>query len=163
VHVDPDLGWRAQLELLAHRLRSVLQAHPGTAAVLAGRDPLGENSDRLADAFARALLTAGFTGPEAGHAWYALLHYVIGFEATFAAHCGNLDRATDDRSLAEVHDRFAALDAGRFPGLHALGRYIWSPVLDERFSYGLGLLLDGLAARAPATPGPAESGDPPPR
>jgi TetR/AcrR family transcriptional regulator, tetracycline repressor protein len=148
VELAPELAWREQLEVLARRLRDVLRAHPGIAAVFKGRDPLGPNSDRLADAFARVFLRAGFSGPEAGHAWYTVVHYVIGFEATFAADRRNLDRAYDERELAAIHSRFDRLDAGAFPGLRELGRHIWAPVLDQRFDYGLGVLLDGLALRA---------------
>jgi hypothetical protein len=83
---------------------------------------------------------------------------VISFEATFAADRANLDRATNADELARIHDHFAALDPERYPGLRVLGRHIWSPVLDERFAYGLGLLLDGLAGR-PAT---GEAGGGPP-
>jgi AcrR family transcriptional regulator len=147
VDLDPRLTWREQAEELAHRLREVLRAHPGIAAALKGRDPLGPNSDRMADAFARVLLRGGFTGADAGHAWYTLVHYVIGFEATFAAETRNRDRAYNERAVAQVHARFDGLDVERFPGLRELGRHIWAPVLDERFTYGLGVFLDGLAMR----------------
>jgi len=157
VDVDAELGWRQQVEVLAHRLRGVLQKHPGLAGVLSGRDPLGANSDRMADAFARPLVRAGFPGPEAGHAWYAVVHYVIGFEATFAVDGTNLERAVDPQARQQVHERFAALDGERFPALRQLGRHIWMPVLDERFAYGLALLLDGLALRAPL-PGVGDTG-----
>lgn len=159
VTVDADLPWRAQLEVLAHRLRDLLRIRPGLAAVLSGRDPLGPNSDRMADAFARPLLRAGFDGPEAGHAWYALVHYVIGFESTFAVAHANLDRAFDADALAEIHERFSKLDGDTFPGLQQLGRHIWAPALDERFAYGLELLLDGLASRAPADVMPRQGYD----
>jgi hypothetical protein len=43
-----------------------------------------------------------------------------------------------------VHSRFAGLDAELFPGLAEPGWHILSPVLDERFAYGLTVLLDGL-------------------
>src|SRR3712207_7789264 len=52
-------------------------------------------------------------------------------------------------TLFRSHERFTQLDSRELPGLHALGQYIWAPVLDERFAYGLGVVLDGLATRAP--------------
>src|SRR5215216_6514817 len=36
--LDPALGWTDQLKILAHRLRQVLEAHPGVAAILKTRD-----------------------------------------------------------------------------------------------------------------------------
>ena len=41
VHLDSSLGWADQLKALAHRLRRVLEAHPGVAGILKTRDPLG--------------------------------------------------------------------------------------------------------------------------
>src|SRR6201992_1329020 len=36
---DPAQPWTAQITVLAHRLRSVLENHPGVAALLKTRDP----------------------------------------------------------------------------------------------------------------------------
>jgi AcrR family transcriptional regulator len=66
VSVNAQMDWRGQAEVLAHRLRAALRAHPGIAAVLKGRDPLGPNSDRVADTFARVLLQAGSPAPRPG-------------------------------------------------------------------------------------------------
>ena len=33
-HTDPSLAWTDQLKILAHRLRQVLEAHPGVAGIL---------------------------------------------------------------------------------------------------------------------------------
>src|SRR5512132_1322407 len=38
VHLDPSLPWTEQLKLLAHRLRQVLEQHPGVARILKSRD-----------------------------------------------------------------------------------------------------------------------------
>jgi AcrR family transcriptional regulator len=40
LHLDHSLAWTEQLKLLAHRLRQVLEAHPGVAGILKTRDPL---------------------------------------------------------------------------------------------------------------------------
>jgi AcrR family transcriptional regulator len=49
-HLDPSQPWTQQLKLLAHRLREVLENHPGVAALLKTRDPLGPHSLALAEA-----------------------------------------------------------------------------------------------------------------
>ena len=59
-HTDPSLAWTEQLKILAHRLRQVLEAHPGVAGILKTRDPLGPHSLALAEAFLSPLQTAGF-------------------------------------------------------------------------------------------------------
>ena len=154
LELDHAWSWRRRATALAHRLRDVLRPRPGLAAVFKGRDPLGENSFALTDAFARCIVGSGLRGAAAGHAWYTLVHYVIGFEATFAASTGNLDRAFDPQKLAMVHERFAQLDPERYPGLVALGSHIWAPDLDARFDFGLELLLDGIEhAAGHAVPG----------
>lgn len=145
--LDPDRPWQERLYELAERFREVLRAHAGMATLLKSRDPLGENSTRTLDAWARVLLDAGLSGDEAGHAWFALVHYVIGFEATWSVDGRNISRAFDVEALGEVHSRFASLDQERYPGAVALGRHIWNPAPDERFAYGLGLLIDGIATR----------------
>ncbi len=45
------LGWTEQVKVLAHRLRAVLEDHPGIAGLLKTRDPLGPHSLALAEAF----------------------------------------------------------------------------------------------------------------
>src|SRR5829696_9817306 len=77
--LDPALGWTEQLKVLAHRLRQVLEDHPGVAGILKTRDPLGPHSLTLAEAFLSPLQTAGFGDREAGLAFFLLLDYTIGF------------------------------------------------------------------------------------
>src|SRR5918993_5417028 len=60
VHLDSSLGWTGQLKVLAHRLRQVLEDHPGVAGILKTRDPLGPHSLALAEAFLAPLQAAGF-------------------------------------------------------------------------------------------------------
>src|SRR6266545_6082340 len=59
-HLDPSTPWTEQLKLLAHRLRTVLEDHPGVAGLLKTRDPLGPHSLALAEAFLAPLHAAGF-------------------------------------------------------------------------------------------------------
>lgn len=157
--LDPALPWRERAATLARRLRATLHPRPGLAAVFKGRDPLGENSHRTADAFARCILDAGLRGSTAGQAWYALVHYVIGFEATFAADTGNLDRAFDAAQLSTIRETLDHLDAATYPALVALGSYIWEPDLDARFEYGLQLILMGIEHDAEAGPADRGAGD----
>src|SRR5215211_8626658 len=72
VHLDPSQPWTEQLKLLAHRLRQVLEDHPGVAAILKTRDPLGPHSLALAEAFLAPLQAAGFADRPAGLAFSLL-------------------------------------------------------------------------------------------
>jgi len=62
---DPALPWIAQVAMLAHRLRAVLENHPGVAALLKTRDPLSPASLELAEAFLAPLLASGLSGRDA--------------------------------------------------------------------------------------------------
>jgi AcrR family transcriptional regulator len=46
--VDHRLAWTERVKVLAHRLRTVLEKHPGIAGLLKTRDPLGPHSLALA-------------------------------------------------------------------------------------------------------------------
>src|SRR2546421_897634 len=48
---DPRAAWPGQVATLAHRLRAILEDHPGIAALLKARDPISPASLALAEAF----------------------------------------------------------------------------------------------------------------
>ena len=69
--IDQALPWTEQIKLLAHRLRNVLEDHPGVAGLLKTRDPLGPHSLALAEAVLLPLRAAGELpgSPTATPAW----------------------------------------------------------------------------------------------
>ena len=143
-HLDPSLGWTEQLKLLAHRLRQVLEAHPGVAGILKTRDPLGPHSLALAEAFLGPLQAAGFTDREAGLAFFLLVDYTIGFAVSSPPTSVNEQRVRDPATRNQLHQFFRSLPSDRFPALVALGEHIWVDNRDERFTAGLEVLVDGL-------------------
>jgi AcrR family transcriptional regulator len=153
--LDPPLGWTDQLKLLAHRLRRVLEAHPGVAGILKTRDPLGPHSLALAEAFLGPLQTAGFADREAGLAFFLLVDYTIGF-AVSPPTSVNEQRVRDPATRTQLHQFFRSLPPDRFPALVALGEHIWVDNRDERFTAALQVLVDGLehARNAPHRPAP---------
>jgi TetR/AcrR family tetracycline transcriptional repressor len=154
--LDPALGWTEQLKGLAHRLRQVLEAHPGVAGILKTRDPLGPNSLALAEAFLSPLQTAGFGDRQAGLAFFLLLDYTIGFAVSTPATSVNEQRLRDHAIRSQLHQFFRSLPPDRFPALVALGEHVWVDNRDERFTAGLQVLVDGLehARNAPRRPAP---------
>jgi AcrR family transcriptional regulator len=154
--LDPALGWTGQLKVLAHRLRQVLEAHPGVAGILKTRDPLGPHSLALAEAFLSPLQTAGFADREAGLAFFLLLDYTIGFAVNSPATSVNEQRVRDPATRSQLHQFFRSLPPDRFPALVALGEHVWVDNRDERFTTGLQVLVDGLehARNAPHRPAP---------
>ena len=142
--LDPALGWTEKLKVLAHRIRQVLEDHPGVAGILKTRDPLGPHSLALAEAFLSPLQTAGFGDREAGLAFFLLLDYTIGFAVNSPATSVNEQRVRDHAIRAQLHQFFRSLPSDRFPALVALGEHVWVDNRDERFTAGLQVLVDGL-------------------
>jgi AcrR family transcriptional regulator len=150
-HLDPSLAWTERLKVLAHRLRVVLEQHPGVAGILKTRDPLGPHSLALAEAFLSALQAAGFGDREAGLAFFLLVDYTIGFAVSSPPTSINEQRVRDPATRGQLHRFFRSLPPQRFPALVALGEHVWLDNRDERFTAGLDLLVDGLeqAQRSP--------------
>jgi AcrR family transcriptional regulator len=144
VHLDPSLDWSGQLKLLAHRLRTVLEDHPGVAGILKTRDPLGPHSLALAEAFLGPLQAAAFGDREAGLAFFLLVDYTIGFAVGGPPTSVNEQRVRDPATRAQLHQFFRSLPPDRFPALVALGEHVWVDNRDERFRAGLDVLVSGL-------------------
>jgi AcrR family transcriptional regulator len=155
VHLKPSLGWTEQLKVLAHRLRRVLEAHPGVAGILKTRDPLGPHSLALAEALLEPLQAGGFGDREAGLAFFLLVDYTIGFAVSGTPTSVNEQRVRDPAIRTQLHQFFRSLPPDRFPALVALGEHVWVDNRDERFTAGLQVLVDGLehARRSPHRPG----------
>jgi TetR/AcrR family tetracycline transcriptional repressor len=149
--VDAALAWTEQIKLLAHRLREVLEDHPGVAGILKTRDPLGPHSLALAEAFLAPLQAAGFRDREAGLAFFLLVDYTIGFAVSSPHTSVNEQRVRDAAIRTQLHEFFRSLPPERFPALVALGEHVWLDNREERFTAGLEVLVDGLeqARRSP--------------
>jgi len=153
-HLDPSQPWTDQLKLLAHRLRAVLEAHPGVAAILKTRDPLGPHSLALAEAFLAPLQAAGFADRQAGLAFFLVVDYTVGFAVSSPRTSVNEQRVRDAAIRTQLHEFFRSLPPDRFPALVALGEHVWVDNREERFTAGLDVLVDGLeqARRSPHRP-----------
>jgi len=150
-HLDHTQPWTEQITALAQRLRAVLEQHPGVAALLKTRDPLGPHSLALAEAFLLPLQAAGFGDREAGLAFFLVVDYTVGFAVSSPRTSVNEQRVRDATIRTQLHEFFRSLPPERFPALVALGEHVWLDNRDERFTAGLDVLVDGLeqAQRSP--------------
>jgi AcrR family transcriptional regulator len=142
--LDSSVHWTEQLKVLAHRLRQVLEAHPGVAGILKTRDPLGPHSLALAETFLSPLLASGFQDREAGLAFFLLVDYTIGFAVSGTPTSVNEQRVRDPATRTQLHQFFRSLPPDRFPALVAVGEHVWLDNRDERFTAGLDVLIAGL-------------------
>ena len=138
-----DLTWTGQVRVLAQRLRTVLEDHPGIAGLLKTRDPLGPHSLALAEAFRAPLQVAGLPAVQAALAFSLIYDYSLGFALSDRTTV-NERRVQDTETRRQLHAFFRSLPTDRFPALAVLGEYVWADNRDERFSSGLDTLLAGL-------------------
>ncbi len=144
-------GWAGQVKLLAGRLRTVLESHPGIAGLLKTRDPLGPHSLALAEAFLAPLQQAGLPDRQTALAFSLIYDYTLGFALSDRTTV-NEQRVQDTATRRQLHAFFRSLPPGRFPALAALGEHVWANNRDERFAASLDTLLRGLQA-TPRRPG----------
>lgn len=141
--VDQNLAWTEQVKVLAHRLGKVLENHPGVAALLKTRDPLGPHSLALAEAFLAPLHAAGLSDRQTGLAFCLLYDYTLGF-ALSGPSSVNEQRVRDTATRNRLHKFLHTLPADEFPTLVALGEHVWLDNRHERFAAGLDTLVTGL-------------------
>jgi AcrR family transcriptional regulator len=148
---DPALPWAGQVTALAHRLRTVLEDHPGIAALLKTRDPISPASLALAEAFLAPLHAAGLPARQAAWAFRLIYDYTLGFALSDPTSPGE-QRVQDTATRTELHAFLRSLPASRFPALAAVGADAWAGDRDQRFTAGLDTLTAGLrATRRPRT------------
>ncbi len=141
------LAWTEQLKVLAQRLRAVLERHPGVAALLKTRDPLGPHSLTLAEALLTALQQSTLAQPDIAGAFWLVYDYAVGFALSDRATV-NEQRIQDAATRRRLHAFLQSLPPDRFPALAVLGEHVWADDRDERFSAGLDTILVGLQASA---------------
>lgn len=154
---EPDPGqWREQVTQLWIDSRAALLRNGDIARAALGRVPLGPNALRVGET-TMALLRAGGV-PDQGVAWAV---DVVGMYVSANAIEGALlvarQRAGENPMdyFLQVGRYFESLPADRFPTTAALVGLLVAGDGDDRFRFGLDLLIGGLAAlAADARPGP---------
>lgn len=143
---DPGKSWREQLEAMARYLRRVLLAHRDGARVLAATPPLGPNRLRLIEQLLHTLISAGFSATEAANAGSVFNSYVVGF--VLDETLGNPQETTSfQRVQEEVKSWFQSLPKEQYPTLVALADDLVSATPEQRFGFGVRVLLDGFEHR----------------
>lgn len=140
---DHALAWTEQVKVLAHRLRAVLEDHPGIAGLLKTRDPLGPHSLAVAEAFLAPLQAADLPRRQTAVAFSLIYDYTLGFALSDRTTV-NEQRVQDAATRRQLHAFFRSLPADRFPALAALGEHIWAGNRDQRFTASLDTLLGGI-------------------
>jgi AcrR family transcriptional regulator len=149
---EPDpRRWREQIKDLARQQVAVLTAHPGIAQVVMRTPaPTGPNALVVTETLLAILRGAGFSDRTVAFAVDVLALYPTAIAMERSADFG-LSEAEATARMAQVGQYFAELPAERFPTIVAMLPTLMSGDADERFEFGLDLLVGGLAALADAS------------
>jgi TetR/AcrR family transcriptional regulator, tetracycline repressor protein len=146
--VDPE-NWQEQIKQSARDVRASMARHPGLAQLSFGRVPLGPNAVRYHEWHLSVLRAGGLPDRVAALAGDLIYLYVDAF--AFDECVGMTPPSGEDSVggfIAEVRAYFATLPAERFPNLTELAEELTTGGRDERFEFGLDVLVSGLAALA---------------
>jgi AcrR family transcriptional regulator len=155
-----DTDWREELQQMAGAIRVALAAHRDVAKALWGRIPLGPNAMMFSERVFSILRRAGLPDQIVAWAGPLLFDYVTAdaFEGSlYAEQFG--DRTGGQQYFQQVQMYFSSLPADRFPTIVSLAEAMTSGDGDERYYFGLNVILAGLAAQLPPTPPEAREGE----
>lgn len=134
--------WRAELHHRATSAHEVLLKHRWATGLLGSRVNVGPAMLGYVDATLGCLITAGFTYEQADRAWNALDSHIYGF--TLQA----INFPLDPSEYASAAQQFLPLiPTETHPHMHALASMVSTGTHSGSadFTFGLDLLLDGLA------------------
>jgi hypothetical protein len=145
---DPE-RWQEQAKDVLRSMLAVLRAHPGVARATFAGIPLGEEPLRVIEGVL-AILRAGGV-PDQLAAWagdmFPLYVSAIAFEESIYAQSG-VGEADIAAFVQGMRNYFQALPTDRFPTVVAMAEALTAGEGDERFEFGIDLLVTGLAAMA---------------
>jgi AcrR family transcriptional regulator len=145
--LDPG-KWQEQIKDVVRQQVEVLTAHPGIAQVVVRTPaPTGPNALVIAEAMMAILRSAGLSDRVVAFAVDILALFGTAVAMERSADFGLSDAERVER-MQMVQRYFSELPAERFPTTVSLLPALMSGDDDERFEFGLDLLVQGIAAHA---------------
>jgi AcrR family transcriptional regulator len=146
--IDPD-HWQDQLKDIARSARETMGHHGDIARASLGTIPTGEHALPVMNAMVGILLASGVSRRVAALSVDILALY---FTATaFEESLDNYELENEDAVTdfyQELQRFFAGLPADRFPHLVDMASPLTTGDGDERFEFGLDILVRGIASTA---------------
>jgi AcrR family transcriptional regulator len=146
---EVDLGeppdparWREQLERLLTAFREAMDRHPGIARVALANVPTLPNATRAADHVLGLLRAAGI--PDRSAAWFIDVVFLYVNAAAYETSIYVAEQEDEAAVQDALHEHFGRLDPATYPNMTALLPAIIEGDGDERFAFGLRLMINGL-------------------
>jgi AcrR family transcriptional regulator len=147
---DPE-RWQEQLKQLMRDMRRLYREHPGSARAAMGMIPTMDGGLRAADGM-MAIALAGGVSPQAA-AWFcdisAAFVGAVAYEETIWTSRDNSTPAGEETDHDAVDEQLRAFVEGMGDRFPVLARYVvelTSGDGDDRFEFGIAMLVSGLAA-----------------
>jgi AcrR family transcriptional regulator len=146
---DPE-NWQEQLKIVGREMRRVLTAHRDIARVTLGAIPVGPNTLRVIEWVHALLREAGLpdrivalVGDLAG-----LYVGAYAYEESLGLASPTGEDLPPEQVIAMLGEYWASLPPERFPHTLALLDVLFAGGADERFEFGLDVIVRGLASLA---------------
>jgi AcrR family transcriptional regulator len=135
--LEPATTWRDWMAAFARSMRQVLLKHPGVAPVVGGRVVMGPNALLALEGLLPLLAVDGFDRTSSMLASTTLVGWTMTLVLAEAREAREGTMLTRPGTVPDAVDR---------PGVAAILKDGALPTADERFEYGLDVLLEGIAA-----------------
>lgn len=145
---DPE-HWDEQIADFALQMLGLFRAHPGTARCTMGNMPTSREALVPVEGLFAILRAAGIADQDASWFGDALALYIASVaweEDIWKARARAVD-LDDEQAWDHIPDAFAALDPHEFPVLTSMGEAMMNGDAEQRFRFGVDLLIRGLKAR----------------
>ena len=143
---DPD-RWQEQVKDCVRAIYREFVARPGLAAASLGKIPTGPGTMVTIDRFLGLLRAGGLPDRVVAYAADILTLYATAYAFEQGIYAERMSGDAGARYLGEIGTYFGALPADRFPNIAALREDLLAGGEgDERFEFGLEMLVAGIAA-----------------
>jgi hypothetical protein len=144
----PDSAiWRDQLRGILRQMRTILAGHRDAALAGLGRIPTSPHTLAVGETIVALLRAGGLSDRVVALGLDQLILYVsaCAFETGLYEQSG---MTTDEleRYFEDIHDFYSTLPADRFPVLASISADVTEADGDDRFEFGLSVLIAGLEA-----------------
>lgn len=147
---EPDPAhWDEQVASLAMEMLANFRNHPGTARCTMGNMPTSREALVPVEGLFAILRAGGVADQDASWFGDALALYVasVAWEEDIWKSRARAVDVDEDHAWDHIPDVFASLDAAEFPVLTSMGEALMSGDAEQRFAFGVDLLIQGLKAR----------------
>jgi hypothetical protein len=139
--------WREQVEGLLVGVEEALERHPGIARVPLANVPTGPNSTAITEHLIGLLRAGGVD--DRSIAWFVDVVFLFvnatAYEASIYAASDTAPEAMAD----ELREEFENLDWSRYPQMSSMLAFLTAGSGEQRFRFGLRLLIEGLLHTPP--------------